>query len=88
MAAATDSPTGVRCSLALHMATRRITVRALAEGAGVHLAAVSRLRGNRMSMVDLTTLSKICRFLNLEVGDLLHLDPPLQTADEDSDFVD
>jgi len=88
MAAATDSPTGIRCSPALEMAARRLTVRELAEKAGVHIGAVSRLRGNRMSMVDLSTINRICRYLHLEVGDLLHLDPPLQMPDDDDDLPD
>ena len=87
MAAATDSPTGIRCSLALEMAARRLTVRELAEQAGVHVGAISRLRGNRMSMVDLATLNRLCRYLKLEVGDLLHLDPPLHLPDEDNDLA-
>jgi len=82
MAASSDEA-GIRCSLALVMAARGITVRKLAEEAGVHLAAVSRLRGNRFSMLDAKTVARICRYLQMEVGELLYLDPPLENADGD-----
>lgn len=68
---------GIRCSLALEMAARRLTIRALAEGAGVHVAAITKLRSNHFEALHAPTLEKICRFLGMEPGELLYLEPPL-----------
>jgi DNA-binding Xre family transcriptional regulator len=68
---------GIACSLALEMAARKLTVRGLAEAAGVHPGAVSRLRAGHFQMIDCQTLERICRHLHLNPGDLLYLDPPL-----------
>lgn len=68
---------GLRCSLALEMAARKLTVRGLAEATGVHTGAISRLRSNHFSMVDCLTLERICRHLRIEPGQLLYLDPPI-----------
>ena len=79
MARPSDSEHGIRSSLAFEMLNNkpRWTVRSLSEASGVNLGTVSRLRSNNFAMVDCATLEKLCRFLNLEIGELLHLEPPL-----------
>ena len=69
---------GLRCSLALELAAKRLTTKALCEGAGVHPAAVTRLRRNQFAQLDAATFEKVCRFLGKEPGELLYLDPPLE----------
>ena len=77
MARNTGDGHGVRCSLAFEMAARKLTVRGLSEETGIHTGAISRLRSNHFSMVDCQNLEKLCRFLEVEIGDFLTLDPPL-----------
>ena len=69
---------GIRCSLSLEMAARKLTVRGLSEATGVHTGAISRLRSNHFSMIDCMNLERICRYLKVEPGQLLALDPPLE----------
>ena len=76
MARANDGH-GVRCNLALEMSARRLTVRGLSEATGIHTSAISKLRAGHFSMVDCQNLEKLCRYLQVEIGDLLFLDPPL-----------
>ena len=54
---------GIRCSLSLEMAARKLTVRGLSEATGVHTGAISRLRSNHFSMIDCMNLERICRYL-------------------------
>ena len=75
---------GIRCNLALEMAARKLTVRGLSEATGIHTGAISKLRAGHFSMVDCVNLEKLCRFLKVEIGDLLFLDPPLN-EEETSD---
>ncbi len=76
MARTTDGH-GVRSNLSLEMAARKLTVRGLSEATGVHTSAISKLRAGHFSMVDCQNLEKLCRYLKVEIGDLLFLDPPL-----------
>ena len=80
MARTTDGH-GIRCNLALEMAARKLTVRGLSESTGVHTSAISKLRAGHFSMVDCQNLEKLCRFLKVEIGDMLFLDPPLSEED-------
>ena len=77
MARAVDGH-GVRSNLGLEMAARKLSVRGLSEATGVHTSAISKLRAGHFSMVDCQNLEKLCRYLQVEIGDLLFLDPPLQ----------
>ena len=76
MARTTDGH-GVRCNLAFEMAARKLTVRGLSEATGIHTSAISKMRAGHFSMLDCQNLEKLCRFLKVEIGDLLFLDPPL-----------
>ena len=76
MARTTDGH-GIRCNLAMEMSVRKLTVRGLSEATGVHTSAVSKLRNGHFSMVDCVNLEKLCRYLEVEIGDMLFLDPPL-----------
>ena len=77
MARATDGH-GIRCNLALEMAARKLTVRGLAEATGIHTSSISKLRAGHFTMVDCLTLDRLCRYLRVNPGDLLFLDPPLE----------
>ncbi len=76
MARTTDGH-GIRSTLAMEMAARKLTVRGLSEATGIHTSAISKLRAGHFSMVDCQNLEKLCRYLKVEIGDLLFLDPPL-----------
>ena len=76
MARTTDAH-GIRCNLAMEMAARKLTVRGLSEATGVHTSAISKLRAGHFSMLDCQNLEKLCRYLKVELGDLVFLDPPL-----------
>ena len=76
MARTTDGH-GIRCNLSLEMAARKLTVRGLSEKTGVHTSAISKLRAGHFSMLDCTNLERLCRYLKVEIGDMLFLDPPL-----------
>lgn len=80
MARSTDGH-GIRCNLSLEMAARKFTVRGLSEATGVHTSAISKLRAGHFSMIDCQNLEKLCRYLKVEIGDLLFLDPPLNEDD-------
>lgn len=69
---------GLRCSLALEMAARQLSVRALSEATGINTAAIVRLRRNQFSQLDAGVVERICRFLQINPGELIHLDPPLE----------
>lgn len=77
MARASDDH-GIRCSLALEMAGRKLTVRGLAAATGVSPGAISKLRAGHFQMIDCLNLERICRHLQVEPGQLLYLDPPLE----------
>jgi len=76
IARATDEH-GIRCSLAMEMSVRKLTVRGLAAATGVSTGAISKLRAGHFSMIDCLNLERICRYLKLDPGQLLYLDPPL-----------
>ena len=61
----------------MEMAARKLTVRGLSEATGVHTSAISKLRAGHYSMLDCQNLEKLCRYLKVEIGDMLFLDPPL-----------
>lgn len=66
------------------MAAKGLTVRGLSEATGVHTGAISKLRAGHFTMVDCLNLERICRYLGVEVGDLLYLEPPLNPEDAPS----
>ena len=72
---------GLRSGLGLLMSANKITVKALCKEAGVHPAAVTRLRKNHFTQLDAGTLEKICRCLKVDIGEILYFDPPI-TGDD------
>ena len=76
MARATDGH-GIRTNLAMEMSVRKLTVRGLSEATGVHTSAISKLRAGHFQMIDCQNLAKLCRHLQVDIGDMLFLDPPL-----------
>jgi DNA-binding Xre family transcriptional regulator len=66
------------CTLDFEMAQRKLTNEELAKRAGVHKTSVSKLRRNLFVQIDAQVLEKICRELDLQPGDLLHIEPEEQ----------
>lgn len=71
---------GLRCTLALEMAARRITVRELAAGAGVHPAAITKMRSNHFESIHAASFERVCRYLGMQPGELLYLEPPIDDS--------
>ena len=66
---ATD-PHRVECRLDDLLATRDMTLAALAEEVGVSVVNLSILKNNRAKAIRFSTLTAICDALECEVGDL------------------
>lgn len=64
----------ITCSLDVEMADRKLTNEALAAKSGVHRSSIAKLRRNAFLMIDVAVLEKICKALDLQPGDLLHLE--------------
>lgn len=64
----------ITCSLDVEMASRKLTNEALAAKSGVHRSSIAKLRRNAFLMIDVAVLEKICKALDLQPGDLLHLE--------------
>lgn len=64
----------ITCSLDVEMASRQLTNEALAAKSGVHRSSIAKLRRNAFLMIDVAVLEKICKALQLQPGDLLHLE--------------
>lgn len=63
------------CSLDFELKARKLTAKGLAAQIGVAESSISKLRRNQFSMIDAKNLEKLCRYLNLQPGDLLHYEP-------------
>lgn len=53
----------------------KLTYGRLAEEAGLSARTISRLAENQADRVGLTTLDKLCKFFECDVGDLLYYVP-------------
>jgi putative transcriptional regulator len=53
----------------------KLTYGRLAEKAGLSARTISRLAENQADRVDLTTLDKLCKFFDCDVGDVLYYVP-------------
>jgi len=62
------------CTLDAEMAAQKLTTKKLAADAGVSESSLSKLRRNQFSMIDAKNFEKICLALNLQPGDLLHVE--------------
>jgi DNA-binding Xre family transcriptional regulator len=56
------------------MAERKLNNEMLAAMAGVHRSSIAKLRRNQFLMLDVGVLEKVCKALDLQPGDLLHLE--------------
>lgn len=62
------------CTLDFEMKARKLTTKALAAQIGIAESSLSKLRRNQFSMIDAKNLEKICIALELQPGDLLHVE--------------
>lgn len=60
----------IRCRLSTIMGCRRITQKRLCEDSGLAPATVNRLFNENWMGIERQTLIKLCKALNVEVGDL------------------
>lgn len=54
---------------------RSVSLREVAETIGVTNAALSRIEQGKTERIDFDTLTKLCRFYGVGVGDILEYDP-------------
>ena len=64
----------ITCSLDIEMARLKLSTRELAKRTGVTELAISKWRRNAFQMIDMTPFARVCHDLNLQPGDLLHLE--------------
>ena len=65
----------IRVRLDVLMADRKVTGRELAAAVGITEQNLSLLRNSKVKGVRFGTLSKICKFLDCQPGDLLTYEP-------------
>lgn len=65
----------IKVRLDVIMAERKVTGRELAAAAGITEQNLSLLRNGKIKGVRFGTLSKICKFLKCQPGDLLTYEP-------------
>ncbi len=71
----------IKANIKVLIATReqdtgeKLTYERLSEGTGLSRHTIRRLAENQTARVDLTTLDKLCKFFNCDVGDLLYYVP-------------
>jgi putative transcriptional regulator len=70
-----DEVHGVRIHLDRVLAEREMTLTRLAEEVGVTIANLSVLKSGRARAIRFSTLTRICRVLDCQPGDLLSVDP-------------
>lgn len=68
--------------LAVVLAEKRISGKALAEHVGITEANLSLLRQGKVKGVRFETLSRICAYLDCQPGDLLIYTPDTYTPDD------
>ena len=70
----------IEVRLAVLLAERRISGKALAEHVGITEANLSLLRQGKVKGVRFETLTKVCEFLDCQPGDLLVYVPDQENA--------
>ena len=55
-------------------AGRKVSLQDVSEATGITIAALSRIERRKTERVDFDTLSKLCAFYGVGVGDLLEFD--------------
>ena len=61
----------IKCKLSTIMGEKRLKVADVARGSGVHRNIVTRYYNDEISMMSKDVLTRLCSFLNIELGDLL-----------------
>jgi len=64
----------ITCSLDIEMARLKLSTRELAKRTGVTELAISKWRRNAFQMIDTKPFARVCQELELQPGDLLHLE--------------
>ena len=59
------------------LGARRETIQSFARGAGISRAAATGLFHEKSKRLDFATLDKVCRYLKVDIGGVLYLEPPL-----------
>jgi putative transcriptional regulator len=59
---------------------RTVTLQEVADAIGVERAALNRIELGKTTRIDFETLTKLCRFYNVGVGEVLEYDPNNQRA--------
>lgn len=72
--AETDEPHGVTVHLDEVLADRGMTLTELADRVGVTVVNLSVLKNGRARAVRFSTLTKVCRVLECQPGDILRVD--------------
>lgn len=62
----------IRCELKAILDSREMTQKELAIGVNAHEYTVSRLCNNKTKKYDVALLDDICRFLRIDLSELLH----------------
>lgn len=61
----------IRCNLSKIMGESRFKIEDIHRGTGLSRTTISKLYHNKMERIDYETLSKLCSFLECQVGDIL-----------------
>ena len=65
----------IRNNLSREMGARRVSIKSVAEQAGLAYGTVFALYHDQASRIEFETLDKLCRVLNCKVSDLLEYVP-------------
>lgn len=61
----------IRCNLSKIMGKSRLKIEDIHRGTGLSRTTISKLYHDKMERIDYETLSKLCSFLECQVGDIL-----------------
>jgi len=64
----------IRCRLSVILGEKKLKVAEVARETGVNKNTVHRLYNETATRIDLEATEKLCRYLNVEVGELFVLD--------------
>ncbi len=64
----------IRSNLSMLMGQRKLKIKELADEAGLARQTVASLYHETNKMISYETIEKLCRFFEVDVGDLLYLD--------------
>jgi len=64
----------IRCNLAVLLAERHVKISSVSADTGISRTTLTSLYKNASKGVQLSTVDTLCRYLNVEVGDLFTLE--------------